>query len=254
MKRSERIQRYLDGEMSEEEKRSFREDLNWDPELSEELNLHRIVEESIKNRDEQKFRAKLEDSYRLYNEKKELEARVQSSRRRLYISTSLVAAALIVLGVFIFTSSHQVTPESIYNEYYSLMEVNFSSRSARMESRNSNLESGIQAYVDHDFQLSKVRLEEYLQARSENELTARFFLGLSQLEMGNYPDAEYNFKKVSEGEFSYYQEHSRWYLALTYLKMQNISEAVPIFKDFTLQKSIYQSNSSAILKKISKIK
>ena len=70
MKSSERIQRFLDGEMTGEELKSFQADLQRDPELREELDLHRLIEKSLKEKGERKFRKKLENSYHKYSESK----------------------------------------------------------------------------------------------------------------------------------------------------------------------------------------
>ncbi|MGC9344167.1 MAG: hypothetical protein ACP5E3_15805 [Bacteroidales bacterium] len=253
MKRSERIQRYLDGEMNEEELKDFRSDLQRDPELLEELDLHRTIEEGIKSRDELNFRKKLDESYEKYKDKHESKGRFRNKKVILLRVLSPIAAILLMALFFIIDRS-PVTKEDIFDEYYSVMDFDFSSRSAVTDENDPNLAAGIRSFLEEDYQLSRVRLEEYVNADSENLVTASFFLGLSQLELGNYFEAVSNFKKVLEGEFSYYREHSKWYLALTYLKMDNLSEAEKIFTEFSQEKSIYQSKSSSILQKISKIK
>jgi hypothetical protein len=253
MKRSERIQRYLDGEMNEEELNAFRSDLQRDPELIEELDLHRTIEEGIKSRDELKFRKKLDASYKTYREKHESNAKVRN-RKVILIRVVSSVAAILVVALFFIINRHPITQEELFDEYYSIMDFDFSSRSAVLNDNDPYLSDGIRSFLEGDYQLSKVRLEEYVNDDSGNIVTACFFLGLSHLELGNYFEAESNFKKVTLGEFSYYQEHSKWYLALTYLKMDNLSEAEKIFKEFSLEKSIYKSKSTAILQKISKIK
>lgn len=253
MKRSERIQRYLDGEMNEEELKDFRSDLQRDPELIEELDLHRTIEEGIKSRDEMKFRKKLDESYKTYRDKHESKAKFRNKKVILIRVVSSLAAILII-ALFFIINRNPVTQEEIFEEYYSIMEFDFSSRSAVSNHNDPYLAEGVRSFLEGDYQLSKDRLQEYVNTDSGNIVTACFFLGLCQLELGNYFEAVSNFKKVSKGEFSYYQEHSKWYLALTYLKMNNLSEAEKIFKEFSLHKSIYSSKSSSILRKISKIK
>jgi tetratricopeptide (TPR) repeat protein len=239
--------------LSDEELKSFRLDLQRDPELIEELDLHRTIDEGIRNRDELEFRKKLDDSYKVYRSKQEERKRL-AGRKKIMIRITAAIAAVLVVALFFIVDSSPITKDSIFEEYYAIMEFDFTSRSVNEDNVDPNLISGIRSYIDHDFQLSKLRLQEYINAGSGNDQTAIFFLGLCQIELGNYPDAEFNFKRVAEGEFSYYREHSKWYLALTYLKMNHLDEAESIFREFAREKSVYNSKSTSILKKILKIK
>lgn len=253
MKRSERIQRYLDGEMSEEELKSFRQDLLRDPELIAELDLHRIVEDGIRNRDELEFRRKLEDSYTVFRLKQE-EQKKLSGRKKLIIQLSSAIAAVLIIGLFFILDSEPLTKDHLFEEYYASMEFDFTSRSVNEDKDDPNLLGGVRSYIERDFQISRLRLEDYLNTASGNEQTAYFFLGLSHIELGNYSDAEFYLKRVAQGEFSYYREHSKWYLALTYLKMNNLDEAEKIFREFASERSVYNERSASILKKMPKIK
>lgn len=253
MKRSERIQRYLDGEMSDEELKSFRQDLLRDPELIEELDLHRTVEEGIRNRDEMEFRRKLEDSYTVFRMKQE-EKKKLSGRKKFIIQLSSAMVAILIIGLFFILDSEPLTNDHLFEEYYATMEFDFTSRSVNEDKDDPNLLGGVRSYIERDFQISKLRLEEYLNNAPGNKQTAYFFLGLCNIELGNYSDAEFYLKRVAMGEFSYFREHSKWYLALTYLKMNNLNEAETIFSEFATERSVYNERSASIIKKISKIK
>ena len=53
---------YLEGKMSEKELKEFREDMKRDPELLQELDLHRSLEDVIVSSDEERFRKKLNET------------------------------------------------------------------------------------------------------------------------------------------------------------------------------------------------
>jgi len=254
MKKSERIQRYLDGEMSEGEIKAFKRDLLNDPELSGELDLHRVIKDSLRKRDEFRFRKKLEDAYYNYAKNTDSQSLKRNKQKNLIIQIISAVAAIIVLGLFLIIKGNHTDNATLFNKYYSPFENAYSTRDVKQTESNSSLIRGVGLYMEGDYQLSKVYLEEYLSSWPKDSLLATFYLGLDHLELKEYVDAENCFAGVSHSSFSFYQEHSNWYLGLTYLMNDKPEAAGQIFKDLSENKSIYSKKSAQILKKISSVK
>ena len=51
MRHLDRIQKYLDGKLSDDELKKFKDDLQKDPELVQELDLHRSFDKIMSSRD-----------------------------------------------------------------------------------------------------------------------------------------------------------------------------------------------------------
>ncbi len=249
MNRSERILRYLDGEMSGEELKAFREELEQDPELRNELDLHGVIDRALQNRREEQFRSKLERSYADYQDNK-----INSKKRTwkwpgsIYFLSAI--AAVFFVAVFFIQKDRAINEKSLFDRYYTPLELGFSTRSFQNKHGNEDLVQGIQYYLEKDYLNSKLNFERYLSRYTKDSLFVCTILGISNLELGDYKEAEKNFEYVSYSSFSYYREHCRWYLGLTYLVSGKLKKAEKVFSDFSVNNSVYSERAGEILKKI----
>lgn len=253
MKSSERIQRYLDGEMTEEELWSFQQDLKDDPELKEKLDLHHLVEKSLKEKSEKEFRDKLENSYYKSRPDSTKTPSVEKPSLKLVYFFISFAAALIV-GLLIFINGTVPDKDSLFEEYYTPINVMYGTRSAEASPAESNLISGIKAYHMRDFERSERLIESYLLNETDKKAVANYFLGLAKVELQDFTNAAKCFKNVLNDSANYYQEHSQWYLALVFLKNDQLEEAKQLFTQISLEGTVHSEDSKEILKKISRIK
>ncbi len=240
--------------MSEQELKSFRQDLQRDPELVEELDLHRLIEGSIKSGNEGVFRKKLEASYkRIITNSEEKSSRPGlKPAGRYFLFYSLTAVFLV--GLFLLINLNRPDEDLLFESYYVPATADFGSRSAGISSEETNLTAGIEAYHNENYELSRANLEAYLGIDPEETILANYYMGLTSLELGDYMEAKKHFRIVIESPFSYYQEHSRWYLALALLKESDFEEAEKLFYEISREQSAYSERSAKILKKIQRIK
>lgn len=249
MNRSEKIQRYLDGEMSEDELKAFREDLLSDPELKNELDLHKIIDNALQNPKEVQFRKKLDKTYEDYSNKRNNHKRNFRKKNRILVIIS-GTAALLIAALFFILKDQEINEKTLFDEYYSPLEIGFATRSFQNSDVNEYLVNGIKYYLEEDYQNSKLNFEKYLSYNSKDSLLAYAILGIDHLELGNYEEAENFFYRVSYSSFSYYQEHCRWYLGLTYLVNKKLKMAETVFSDFSENNSIYTDRAREILEKL----
>jgi tetratricopeptide (TPR) repeat protein len=237
--------------MTEEERSSFLRDVDSDPELEEELDLHRIVEEGIKRKNEGKFRNKLEESYLSF------ESRTESSnsgarRNQKKIFKLFAVAAAILVGLFFVSRPFAPDTDRIFNKYYATVDVAFGSRSPEISDNETRLIDGITAYRHHNYSLARFNLESYLRENSNETEVANYYLGVTYLELQLYSEAEKCFGKVVGSPFNYYKDHSKWFLALTLIKQNKLEEARELLIDISRKNNPYSRESAKILKKISR--
>lgn len=249
MKRSERVQRYLDGEMSSEELKSFKEDLKEDPELQEELKIFQAVDKTLKKKDEFRFREKLESSYLdLQDYKSSKRNPFPIGRREIIVIVSAIAAIFLV-GLILTFSNRTPVNEKLFSEYYMPMSLDLSTRSINSSEQSIHLVDGLKYYTRQEYLLSCESLEKYISLDPDASMVAFFILGINNIELQEYDLAENYFREVLNSSFSYYHEHSKWYLGLTYLKNGKYDDAEKIFTDFANDRSVYSEKSADILKK-----
>ncbi len=116
-----------------------------------------------------------------------------------------------------------------------------------------SLSRGIYFFTSGDYAQSNQTLTGVLQTDSTN-ITARFYRGLSEMGLSEFGLAARDFRFVIDRNFSYYQEHCRWYLGLCDLKRGDFDEAFDQFSDLTQQKSVYNERATKILHTLSKYK
>jgi tetratricopeptide (TPR) repeat protein len=239
-----RVQRYLDGEMTQEEVRLFEEDLQTDLLLVEELELHRHIINTVKQHDEVRFRNKLKEAYHLFKRRKRISPGpgfIKSPRHLIYVLGALsVGMLLIYFGL----NKPEKSTQELFDIYYAKFSQDLQSRSS-MEDSTDNLNVGIYNFYSGNYQESINSLKSFIEL--EASATAEFYLGLSEAELGNYGSAIDNFKNVLNKDFNYYQEHARWYLGLCYLKLNYKSEAIEVFQEFSQKNSYYAEDAKKII-------
>jgi tetratricopeptide (TPR) repeat protein len=239
-----RVQRYLDGEMTEEERRLFEKDIQTDSVLAEEIELHRHIINTVSEHDEVRFRNKLKEAYKLYRGKEKISQIPGFIKNPKYI---VYIAGVLTIGVFLLyfgLRKTQISTEELFEIYYTKFSQDVQSRSSKEDSED-NLYVGIYYYYTGDYQESYKRLT--LITEEETLATAEFYLGCTEVEMGNYGLAIDRFKDVLNLDFNYYQEHARWYLGLCYLKLNRKVEAIEVFQEFSQKKSYYTENAKKII-------
>ncbi len=249
MKYTEKIQRYLDGNMSGEELKKFRQDLQRDPELMRELDLHHFINDTVGQREELRFREKLNDVYKDYDSKRKKKPE-NFKRNKLKNIIYYLSIASVVIFFLIYTFLQQpVSPDQIFEKYYAEFRTDLQSRSYNAF-ESSLLSEGIQQYLKKEYKKSTESIQKYIDMENENLVMAYFYKGLANIELGETGKAIQDFLFISGQEFNYNTEHSLWYLALCYLKEDKISLAREELLELVNMGSVYSREAEKILKKL----
>lgn len=102
----ERIEAYLAGALSEEERIRLEQEMAADPALAEEVMLHRSLDNMMADQEKMNFRRKLDEVGQAY-------AQPPSSGSRWWWTVLLTVAALAVLGWFLLRPQPEPTPAPI---------------------------------------------------------------------------------------------------------------------------------------------
>jgi tetratricopeptide (TPR) repeat protein len=106
------------------------------------------------------------------------------------------------------------------------------------------LERGMTAYLADDYRIAIRELKFHVKNDATNVGT-HFYLGLSYFLYHKETEAIPLFEKVIE-ESLVFKEPSQWYLALTYLSMQEYEKARPLLK--ALRETQYEEDANRLLK------
>jgi hypothetical protein len=160
----------------------------------------------------------------------------RSSRfRRWY---KVAAFVLAILGL-IFAMHHIINQkttknEKLFSQYYSPYNLNANYRSAG--ENNKSLQKAYDAYAKKDFRLAN----EYFNKLDELNSSVLFYKAISYIECGKLDQAADCLEKELKNSESIFKAQSHWYLALTFLKLNQSENACTHLK--WLVKNIQYNN------------
>ena len=169
--------------------------------------------------------------------------------RNLFIRyASFAAAALIGVFILLRTLLPTSNPEKLFSTYYKPFEALSSVTRSINNTEADKYSAAIESYKSGDFQKSAAEFA-VISEKSPSAVSARFFLGLSQLSLGNYGQAENLFAGVIDEQGEYTKE-ARWYLGLAYLKTNNKQKAEECFTILASSDGYYREPSEKILRRL----
>lgn len=222
----EDIARYADGLMEAEEQQAFEAALATDPELQQQLALHREVEGVLQQQfapDEQRqqLQGTLQQLRQEYfgtkttvqpNEQPGAQPGPQPAKVvpfKRYMGAVIAVAAMLVVVLMVWNPF----AGNLYEKYAATQMV------AQVE-RGSHIDTVLQkatiAFNNKEFTEAAVFLAEVVQAQPDNSY-ALFYFGVSLMQTNQLPLARVAFEKLFKGESAFKYE-AAFYEALTYLK------------------------------------
>lgn len=210
------MQAYLDGTLAEPALSEFKEQLKTDPSLNrtvEELQgiqnaMHALGAEALSG-------ATREWEAELSTQKQATRVRRFSVRRILSIAAGV---AVVTAFIFLLRKPNYSTSE-LFASYYAPYENLIVSRG---QGDDVILERAMSAYDNQNYQRAVSLLQPYLEA-NPNERSAALYLGIAQMELSNYGEAESHLMEALNDPL--YQQQADWYLALLYLRMDDVNKS-----------------------------
>ncbi len=241
---------YLAEELTASEKEAFEQRLQTDPVVAEALARHRSFEDVLHGYPAHKQqKTDLTDLYRQFDKK-------QSARPFRLLPYSLVIAAVLAILIAVFwvlPNTGRYCPEELYAEVFIPRDA--PQYAGQAQDATQLLRSGhtrfneakpVEAAASYQQALAMGTLSPELQ------IEARFFLGQSLMQQGDYTAALTSLAGVTDGPAV---QLSQWYIALCHLALGQIDKAKPILEDISQQPAHdRQAEASALLKKWKKLK
>lgn len=240
----ELIDAYLRGELSGADLARFDEKLRNDVEFQSTFQEVKLIKTAIR----QNLRA---NALQVLKDRESLIQEEYSTKNRNIMKRYLsIAASLVLVVSLVYLSFKNDLPEingqAIFTENYRAY-TNLELGTER--GTNLGLE-GLkqQAYYAYD-------LGNYAEAasdltelvKSEKSAANYFYLGISNVEIGNSEAAYANFNTVINN-FSEYKEQAQWYLALALIKEDKTDEAISNLVSLSFKGESYKEQSLKILK------
>lgn len=186
-------------------------------------------------------------TYGIKEEAHVVQIRKDSRRPMILKVVTLSAAAVIGVLVLFSVLMPSGNPDKIFNTYYS--SFNAFSPVTRGETHiNEIFSSSINYYKTGDYKNASAGFAEVV-ASNPSFSSASFFLGLTDIESGNYEMAIKHLLSEITGKGQYSIE-AKWYLGLSYLKSGNTNKAKECFRELSESRGYFSERSEKILRRL----
>ena len=256
--RNIRIEAYLNNELSLPERSEFEKNLKNDAELAKEYNLRKKTNIAIQQENELlSILNEVHNSVEISETDKVLGSelklpgvvtkRYSIQRYVLRWVAAACVAAIIATGSAVYLISNS-TPvqERIYSQYYKPL----SSVSSSFVVNSSSFDKARQKYAEGDYHNALQDFEK-LPGTIDIQIEKQFFIGLTQMQLGNYEQAVANLNYVRNvRETNEFTPLTYWYLGLSYLKLDQKAKAAEMFSWLEKNSDYKNRQVSNILKKL----
>ena len=217
------IEKYLSKKLEGAELENFEAQLQRDPELKAELDLHRQLSETLKGEKVHELRNVLNE----VNENWETPATTVDTAKVVNFNfrrvLSIAAAVALLFIGFNWFFNNNFSSQEIYASNFEPYVMVFDQRSAN-PSEVSPLDEAIALYHNKDFGTSADAFEKLLAEDQENMIYI-FYVANARLANQETDKAIGLFKKIIKANDLNFVEQSRWYLALAYLQKDDTENA-----------------------------
>jgi len=246
MSTTELIEMYHEGELIGSELETFKKRLNSDPEFAKEFKLHKDIDKALIEKDVLVLRKQLQYAQKQVDEKKESPVIPLFNRRVFHYAAA--AIAVIIIAGFVLTAviKKPYSNEKLYSMYFKPEDALMIKRTGNPDA-DKVLVLAMQNYSEGRYNEALALFDE-----ADNNMTVKFYSGISYLEIEDVEKAIIAFQSVIDNKDNLFIEQAEWYLALCYLKMDNTKEAISFFKSISTSDGFFNNKASEILKYIDK--
>ncbi|MDY8137833.1 hypothetical protein [Aquimarina sp. 2201CG5-10] len=255
------IDNYLNGLMSEADKKAFETKVAADPALAEELKMEkemRVIYGDEEWLDEDKGILQNEEAVQLKTFFRSEEAatfkntiaevisenRTPTKKRSFwFIGIAASIAVLLTVSLFVFKDN---TYDDLYAQYINI--ENIPSLISRGEDNDTLLENAQLFFEDKKYKKAINAFEEYQEKAASVDPLSYIYNGIAHLEIGQYKNAVDQFDQLSASN-TLHSKKAYWYKAMVFLKQNDKEKLLEILKSIASKPGNYNAEKAKQLLK-----
>lgn len=243
----EKIEGYLNDELTEDEMDLFESELIKNKNLTQEVDLVKHINFALQEKEIMQLRNTLREIAKAQEKENQNERSITGRVKSRKIAISAVAASLIlamgVTGLLRYTAD-----DNIYQNFHSPYETAGISRSSNSSS-DQTFAMALEKYNSKDYQSALDLLQEVI-AKDQNNTASHFYSGVSLQELGKYKNAIEEYQIVVIDKDNLFIEQAEWYIGLCLIQTKEDQKAIEQFRKIAKGKGFYQLKAEAILRKM----
>ncbi|PKP22531.1 MAG: hypothetical protein CVU05_03505 [Bacteroidetes bacterium HGW-Bacteroidetes-21] len=238
-----RIEAFLDGEMPESESLLFLKELEQNPDLQAEMDLHKTIREAMVDRETDDLRKTLTAIRMKHSSSK-------NRSRTWYVAASIVGLLMVLGSVFVTLhySRTKFSDHELFEAYFQQVDAGTLTRNAN-GFEVSDIQEALNFYDQKNYQKA-INLLQGLPETLTNNALKDYFTGLSYMGLMKYNEAIPYFQAVAQNKETLYYEDAIWQSGLCYLKLSDRVSAIHEFKKLQNGSTYYKTKSQEIISKI----
>lgn len=240
---TDQIEKYLSGQMMEDEKRAFEKEISVNPALQEELALHREVLAGMEMYFEDELKQKL-----IAVEKEIKDDEQKSSSIRLSWVIGIAASLMLVALSFYFIINQAPSSEEIFISYYEPY-PNIISPAERSGEAPATTVTALDYYEQENY-LAAIEAFEAQLEETLSQPSFRFYYALSYLSLDKAASAIPHLQELASAGGHNFVHQAQWYLGLAYLKTNQEEKASQIFHQLKNSETPYSNKAEIILEEL----
>jgi TolA-binding protein len=169
------------------------------------------------------------------------------SRTSIVRYISLSAAAVIAIFLVIRTLLPSSDPDKVYSSFYEPFKIMSPVTRGAADEQNS-FSGAVERYKLGQYDIAATGFADAIR-RDTSLIAPRFYLGVTQMALGNLNQAVNILDKISErgGEYS---KEAKWYLGLAYLKTGKPEKAKDCFEYLSKSPGFYSERAEKVLRRL----
>lgn len=254
----DKIDRYIEGNMSTEELQDFEQKLKVDETLADAVALQSDLLKGIELFGDQQLKENIQQAEHNMNKKESLPEQPKPRRIVLFSVRNMAIAAsfliLIVAGYFLLWPTDQ--PGRLYANYFQmdqpaldkeLEELSLIGMGMADRERRDQLKSSLELVQAEQYDEAVIALRAHLNAYPQDEV-ATYFLGLSLMQTKSFEQAILVLAPVEADKESEYHEDARWFQALSWLQMEGGQDnAIQLLEQIDGESGPHSSQAALLL-------
>lgn len=221
-KHSATIEQFLANEMAPAERAAFKNELRFNKDLAQELQLAQSIDSAISRDDIIDLRQKLIAAINASRTTKtEVPVVNMNSRKWWYAAASLLALCALSATLY-FQTSRNISPDSLFSEYYTSENV------VDLTRGDENIVEAVIKFQQKDYSTAS-KLFKHILDKDNSNIAVWFYYGIANIETKNYDNSIKAFNTIIKQNDNLYIEHAEWYLGLCYLKNNQKDKAIDQF-------------------------
>jgi tetratricopeptide (TPR) repeat protein len=239
------IHKYLMGEMDQQSKNEFERKLEEDDKLRNEYELHKEIKDAVQEDEVMELRDQLEE----LGHSVKTERKFNLKRSDLF---AIAASFTLFIGIGLLMLFHnQLThPDDLYASYFETYPSIYSQRSVGGDSPLGIIkEKAFLAYEKENWDESRSYFRQLFEKNPE-KVEYPFYLGVINLKLDNPDDAIEQFQTILENKNPLFEDQAIWYMALGYLKKNNIERSVHYLNRIISEDMANKEKASELINKL----